>query len=485
LANRLSQPILQFCDQNGLPYAGGTLSFYLAGTSTPATVYSNSGLSISLGTVVTLDAAGRPNSSGAGGGSGTEVGIFLQVLGYKVTLADVNANLIWTADNVYTSDFSTLAQFAGNAGSPNGVVAGTQASAGVPASVIWDYTNNILYVCTTTGNAAAAVWTAVNPSSASSAVGVSAPQGYLTPTSATPVITTDTTVTAGSPIYYTPYTGNQIPIYNGTVFNMTTFAELQMTMNASNHPADSAFDFFVFNNAGTLTLVTSSAWSTITPGAAARAVAISRLNGFWVNSGSFTGYNGTTSYASIAAQRATYVGSMYTDHSAGAVTCHRSWGQNRKWGIWNAYNRVPVELLVGDATGSFVDSSGSIKASHNTPAAYALLSFNNGSGVTCNGLTTLCGLAEEYIDVRFIQQVASSTGTLIIGIGQNAISAFTGTQGTLVGPSGTMDATVSAQAGIAPALGLNAICCCDQNTGAAGTFLGGQANMVLSATWRG
>lgn len=45
-------------------------------------------------------------------------------------------------------------------GNPNGQLAGTAGSATTNAQFAWDYTNGILYVCTTTGNAAAAVWTA-------------------------------------------------------------------------------------------------------------------------------------------------------------------------------------------------------------------------------------------------------------------------------------------------------------------------------------
>lgn len=41
-----------------------------------------------------------------------------------------------------------------NAGNPNGLVAGTV------YQFLWDTTNSVLYVCTTTGNAVAAVWTA-------------------------------------------------------------------------------------------------------------------------------------------------------------------------------------------------------------------------------------------------------------------------------------------------------------------------------------
>src|SRR6185369_459996 len=40
------------------------------------------------------------------------------------------------------------------------------------------------------------------------------------------------------------------------------------------------------------------------------------------------------------------------DSSAGQVTCHRAWGQSRKWGVWSAYNRQPLYLKAGDSTGA-------------------------------------------------------------------------------------------------------------------------------------
>lgn len=61
--------------------------------------------------------------------------------------------------NVYNADSSKL-QLIPFAGNPNGFVAGTAASLNNPPSVVWDYTNAALYFCTTTGNAAAAVWSA-------------------------------------------------------------------------------------------------------------------------------------------------------------------------------------------------------------------------------------------------------------------------------------------------------------------------------------
>ena len=74
------------------------------------------------------------------------------------------------AGRFYTSDFSTVAQLPIRQRSPNANIAGTTGgSATIPASVAWDYVNDILYVCTTTGTSTTAVWTAVNPASGASA----------------------------------------------------------------------------------------------------------------------------------------------------------------------------------------------------------------------------------------------------------------------------------------------------------------------------
>ena len=81
-------PRQQFCDPDGLPYAGGTLYFYEAGTSTPKAVYSTAEGSVSLGTSVTLDAGGYA------------VALFLSPGGYKVSLYDADDVLVWTQDGV-------------------------------------------------------------------------------------------------------------------------------------------------------------------------------------------------------------------------------------------------------------------------------------------------------------------------------------------------------------------------------------------------
>ena len=149
-ANRFNDPSPQFCDETGTPYAGGKLYFYVTGTSTPLNTYSDPDLNDATHAntnPVVLDSAGR---------TGT---IFIEARLYKVVLKDSSDNVIWTMDPVATSDMTTFAKLQTYAGDPNGNVAGTAGTGSTPSSAVWDRTNNRLYVCTTTGSAAAAVWT--------------------------------------------------------------------------------------------------------------------------------------------------------------------------------------------------------------------------------------------------------------------------------------------------------------------------------------
>jgi len=70
---------------NGQPISGAKLKFYAAGTSTPITVYSDSGLLTALGSQVTCDSGGAPAS---GGGSITQVYTGTDAFKLVVTDAD-------------------------------------------------------------------------------------------------------------------------------------------------------------------------------------------------------------------------------------------------------------------------------------------------------------------------------------------------------------------------------------------------------------
>jgi hypothetical protein len=90
-------PGWRFVDALGVPYSGAKMVFYDAGTSNTRTVYSNSGLSSSLGSTVYTGSDGAPVASS---GSSTEVMVYTGTSAYKIvftTSADVE---IFTLDNI-------------------------------------------------------------------------------------------------------------------------------------------------------------------------------------------------------------------------------------------------------------------------------------------------------------------------------------------------------------------------------------------------
>jgi len=83
--------IQQFFDNNGNPLAGGKLSFYEAGTSTPTPAYADVTLLTPLSNPVILDAAGRAPE------------LFLAAVAYKQVLQDALGVTLWTADQIYNA----------------------------------------------------------------------------------------------------------------------------------------------------------------------------------------------------------------------------------------------------------------------------------------------------------------------------------------------------------------------------------------------
>lgn len=86
-----------FWDQRtNVPLAGGTLTFTAAGSSSAAQlVYSDAGGSVSLGSVVTLNAAGQPQTS-----VGAPTGIFIRPTGYQLNIRDGGGVLLETQDSI-------------------------------------------------------------------------------------------------------------------------------------------------------------------------------------------------------------------------------------------------------------------------------------------------------------------------------------------------------------------------------------------------
>lgn len=81
----MAEPVLvpepQFCDADGMPYAGGTINTYIIGTDTAKDVWLDPGQTALQTNPIVLDAAGRCVMWGDGD--------------YRLVLRDASGNLIW------------------------------------------------------------------------------------------------------------------------------------------------------------------------------------------------------------------------------------------------------------------------------------------------------------------------------------------------------------------------------------------------------
>lgn len=443
-------PFIEVHDSNGNPIVGAKLYIYEAGTTTERAIYSDDGLSTPMSNPLegddASDAAGRfPRFYMAAGT-------------YKlraVTSADV---LIWEYDDIDTG-------LSAGAGALPISAGGTGATSAAAARTALDVPSN-----SELADLAADI---TSLTSAIQAV-IGTPQGRLTLTSATPVLTTG--VSAGTAVYYTPYIGAQIPIYGGTQFSIHTFTELTLTLNAS-HVANAIYDVFVWNDGGTLRLVTGPAWNTPTAGSGARGsgagtTELERLNGIWVNAVAMTARNGGTTY-SVDENEATYVGSISMDGSNGQISCLNDFGQNRKWGVWNAYNRVAIIMRSGDSTASWNYSTATVRQSN---------------AATGNRATVFCGLAEEQIEITFRQNMTLSNNSsgATVGIGINSTTSVAGSPGTInAGSTTSLGGYIEAGYVSPPFIGINNFNMLETGNGTATAQFNGAGNSVMTTKYFG
>jgi len=453
------QPFIKVLDSNGVPIVGAVLHVYEVGTTTNRPIYSDSGLTTPLTNPL--------SGSNASNASGDFPRFYMAAGVYKLRAETSTGVLIWEWDNIDTGTATggVLPIASGGTGSTTAAAALTALGAAAAA----DVTALAAQISTFT-NALTTL--------------LSKPQGRLTLTSGTPNIAS--TVSNATSVFYTPYVGNLCPVYDGVQFNAKVFAELTLTLT-SNHLSSSIYDCFIINDSGTIRIVTGPAWTTITAGSGARGsgagtTELTRLNGLWVNANAMaTARNGASTY-SVNANQGTYVGSLFIDSSAGQVTCNVDFGQSRKWSVWNAYNRLPIELQGGTASSNW----------GNTPTTW-----RQSAGDASNFVMGFAGLPEERVDITFNQNVsslaaASTTSTAEIAVGLNSTTVVTGQKGRLNvalvgGTSSTVDATLKATAVIQPFIGISQFNMIEQAPSGTtnNSFLGTSANMLMLARWLG
>lgn len=238
------------------------------------------------------------------------------------------------------------------------------------------------------------------------------PQGRLTLATGGPVMTT--TQSAKTTIYYTPYVGNQVPIYDGTSMTMTTFPEISVaTTDTTKNPAaigaSKVNDWFVWNDAGTLRLSHGPDWTSDTVRSAGTALTV--VNGIYLNNAAIT--NGP------AASRGTYVGTTRSNGSSQLdfiIGGASAGGTAAFIGLWNMYNRVKLEVLVQDTTASWNYNSTTIR---------------NANASAANRISFVSGIGDDGVNAHYqITASGGASGDIVIGIGLDATALTTALYGS-------------------------------------------------------
>lgn len=294
---------------------------------------------------------------------------------------------------------------------------------GTPAS--GTLTNCTAFNLTTTGSSGAATYSAgtlnipqysgggVSSLNGSTGALVSyfAPQGRITLASGVPVM--GTSQSGCTTVYYTPYAGNMVPIYDGTNMVPTVVAEVsQATTDATKSPAAVAaskvYDLFVWNDSGTIRCTRGPAWTNATT----RGYTFTMVNGILLNTSAVT--NGP------AASRGTWVGTIASNASSTidwTLGSSGSGGVAAVLNVWNAYNRVEISTAVNDNGANY---------------NYTTATIRQARASTGNQISYVVGAAEDSAFAQYwgFANAVAVGATPQTGIGLDSITAFTNYQFT-------------------------------------------------------
>lgn len=221
--------------------------------------------------------------------------------------------------------------------------------------------------------------------------------------------------TGASSIYFTPYLGNNISLYDGVAnWIMIPFVETQLALGTLTNAL--TYDVFAYNNAGTMALELL-AWSTAT----VRATGLVLQNGVWVKSGATT---------------RRYLGTFFTT----ASTTTEDSVLNRY--VWNYYNRVRRPMVRTETTANWTYNTAAWRES------------NGGAG--SNRLSIVVGIAETLLSLKAVSSASNNTADVMVdvGIGEDVTNSTVALgQAFHAGPSSTTIGTGWAMLDKYPAIG--------------------------------
>lgn len=283
--------------------------------------------------------------------------------------------------------------------------------------------------------------------------GVSLPGGRLTLSATNPVMQGN--IEAATTIYYLPYVGDRIPIFDGANMVMTTIpaglstTTTDTTKNPSALGSSSVSDWFVWNDGGTIRLCHGPDWTDTQTRSAGTALV--RVNGIWTNAAPIT--NGP------APNKGTYVG---TTHCPGIPSLHWRPSAHAVGGlaslllVFNAYNRVQIVASQKDDTSSWTYGGGTRPV----------------NGSSNNRIYWADGLGEVFVAASYTTLLQQTTGL----IGQLGVAGPSMDQAAVAYQNIQSDfnqMTTTAEANFKPALGISWAEAQENSSGGADTFYGG------------
>ena len=420
----------QLIPGGAVPANGGQLFFYLAGTNTKSTVYKDNAAAVAHTNPIVLDSGGNIPS---GGEVWFASGVTYKVVFAPATDTDPPVSPYWTKDNLAgMNDVSATASEWISGTTPTFVsttsftLAGDQTATYTVGRRVRTVNSGGTIYSTIVSSVFGALTTVkvrndsgVLDSGLSAvsygimaATNVSTPQasynvqpqigGRLTLVAGQPVTSSDI---ASTILFYTPYLGNTVDIYDGSAnWNRYTFAEMSTVVPV----ATGVRDVFIYNTSGALAFTTLP-WTNNTT----RATAISSVAGMPTL---------TVDLSKL------YLGTYWA--TGGAIP-----DTNSSRALWNYWNRVPKQFDTQSTSGSWFMNSSAAGTSRiaNNDSSNSIVFVTGAQGVSVEANVHLQWNPNNNSHNQYSYSIGFSldNGTTISQNGhcgaQNVNSTFSGT----------------------------------------------------------